>query len=242
MKEYIKKFLNKENIVLFFILIFVIIIYFLITKIPSINSSLVNFNRNLIGIMVGYGLIGAFLICLIANASLIFQIPYAPALILLGSQATSIDYLIILSIVAGIGCTLGEIVSYYFGRGIILAIDKEPKSFNFIKKIISKRPRLIPFFVFLVAVSPFPDDIFIIPLGMINYGVKRIILPTFLGKTILSGIATFVSYYSYQLVSKYTAINVFDNSIFLLILVLFLIFVGYKTNKKINFKKNNQAI
>lgn len=230
MKKVLQKIWTKENLILASIFLIIVLLYVLINRIPSVHDALSNFNQLLIETLVAYGILGSFVIGVVANASLLVQIPYYPAIILLGSQAPNIGYLLLLTLVSGIGMMLGEIISYFIGRGAIWIIKagKDKRSFTHIQKVIAEKPRLIPFLIFLFACTPLPDDLIMIPLGMIHYDVKKIILPSLLGKTLLAGIFAFGGYYAYQWFSRLTQSNILEGSFLLLLLTLFLIAVIYK--------------
>ncbi|MBW2992164.1 VTT domain-containing protein [Candidatus Woesearchaeota archaeon] len=235
------KFLNKENISFFIVLVIVTILYYLINDIPSIHSALVNFNKALVDNLIKYGIPGSFILSIIGNSSLIVQIPYFFAIILLGSQAPGYLYLVVLAVVSAVGMTIGEIISYFIGKGIFFIAEhgKDHKRFYRIREFMDKKPKLIPLLIFLFAATPLPDDVVIIPLGVVDYGYKRIIIPTLLGKIILASVFAFGGFFSYQWFFQHIRYGVFEGSIFLLILVLFAIFVynKYTKNKKFIFSK-----
>jgi len=48
--------------------------------------------------------------------------------------------------------------------------------------------------IFVWAVTPLPDDTVIVPLAMVNYGVRRIALPLFVGKVVHNLVIAYVFY------------------------------------------------
>lgn len=229
------KAVTRSHLILFALLLLVTLIYFLVTRIPIINESLVAFNGSLIRTMMKYGLLGSFFISIIGNSSLVLQVPYYPVIIIMGSQAPNLFYLTILSIVSGVGMMIGEVVSYYIGRGASYLIKGKVGSSRYrnINDMISKRPKLIPLLIFVFALSPLPDDLLIIPLGLIKYDVRKMILPSLFGKTILASVFSFGGYYAYSWIASYGSVgNIFDSSIFLLIFVLFIVYVAYGIQSK----------
>ncbi|MBI2548884.1 VTT domain-containing protein [Candidatus Woesearchaeota archaeon] len=230
MKKTLKKVWTKETIILASIFLVIVLVYLLINRIPSVHEALNNFNQLLVEKLVAYGILGSFIISIVANASLILQIPYYPAIIFLGSQAPNFGYLLLLTLVSGVGMMLGEIISYLIGRGAIWVIKagKDKRSFRHIQEVIAHKPKLIPFLIFLFACTPLPDDLIMIPLGMINYDIKKIILPSLLGKTLLAGIFAFGGFYAYQLFSRFMQTNILEGSFLLLLFTVFVIIIIYK--------------
>jgi membrane protein YqaA with SNARE-associated domain len=49
-------------------------------------------------------------------------------------------------------------------------------------KLLNKNPRAIPFFVFVFALTPAPDDALYVPLGLIKYPFWKCLIPGWLGK------------------------------------------------------------
>ena len=54
--------------------------------------------------------------------------------------------------------------------------------FRWITRNTDDRPRLTSFVIFLIALSPLPDGTIVMPLAMVHYGIRRLIVPLFLGK------------------------------------------------------------
>jgi membrane protein YqaA with SNARE-associated domain len=203
-------------------------IYTQVNTVPAVHETLLHWNQQLLSFLTTYGLLGAFLNSFISNASLAIPIPYSPLFIFLAGQAKSTTFLLALIAVGAIGSTLGEIVSFYVGRGVSLALFKESRTAAFIKQAVEKRPRLTTLYIFLAAATPFPDDFVVIPLGLMNYPVKRMILPILAGKATFLGVMVYLSHYAYLTASNYVSLGGIDPSILLLLLTLYLIFMVYQ--------------
>jgi uncharacterized membrane protein YdjX (TVP38/TMEM64 family) len=215
------------------------LVYSRLNALPAVQETLLNWNEQLTSFLINYGLLGAFLNSFISNASLGMPIPYTPFFIFLVSQAKSTAFLITLIAVSAIGCTMGEVVSFYVGRGVSTALFKESRTAAFIKQVADKRPKLISLCIFLGAATPFPDDLIVIPLGLMNYPVKRMILPILLGKATFLGVMAYLSHYAYLTAADYVGLGGINPSIFVLGVILLVVFMVYwgrrrpdKTNRQ----------
>ncbi len=126
---------------------------------------------------IGYP--GIFLLSLIGASSVIIPIPYT---VILLAIAPAFDP-ILLTISAGFGSGLGELVGYtlgYLGRGMV---GKGKQSqLNAMLKIFD---RFGAFALFLFALTPLPDDLLIIPLGLIRYSFWRTLAACLAGKLVM---------------------------------------------------------
>jgi membrane protein YqaA with SNARE-associated domain len=136
-----------------------------------------------------WGLVGMFLLGLLANAVLIVQVPYLLPLFIFALDASnSVWMLLPVSIATGIGAGMGEIVSYAIAYQIAARSDAFERSalLNWIQDKITRYPRTTTLFIFLSALLPVPDDLVIIPLALIRYPLRYVLLPMFLGKIVLA--------------------------------------------------------
>lgn len=136
--------------------------------------------------MTELGLVGVFLVALIANASLLIQVPYTLPMLSVALYSHTLLDLLILGIATGMGAGIGEIISYGIAYNIAQQIRELQKSglFRWIRSTIDRHPTSIPIFVFLGAVTPIPDDLIIMPLAMINYPIRKLLVPMFFGKIV----------------------------------------------------------
>ena len=214
----------------------VIVVYLITLRNPRSQEILTPLNNNLHHFIVQYGLIGAFFNSFIANASLIIQIPYPPLFIFLASQTDSTSYLLSLILIGGFGSALGEIISFYLGRTISQSLPVKPEWIEKIKSISHKRPQWTLFFVFIGALTPLPDDAFVIPLGIANYSVKKLFLAVLLGKTLYIGSLVYLTRLTLiNIPEEYEAILFNPTSLFIVVLV-FVIFIVYQF-KQVNFSE-----
>jgi len=123
--------------------------------------------------------IGLAFLSFIACLSIIFPIPYTPVLFSLSSAANPL----LLSISATLGSVAGEMSGYiagFCGRRFIG--NEKKKRLEIAKKLIDRYGALG---VFLFALTPMPDDLLLVPLGLVRYPLIKVIIPMALGKFIM---------------------------------------------------------
>jgi len=150
---------------------------------------------------IEHGYVGAFIITLISNLSIIIIIPYGSVLFLLGSIGLN-PWL--LSLLAALAAALGEIVAYGIGWGAggLITSKEYRKKFEGIKNFITRRPKLTPLLIYLFGATPAPDDIIMIPLGLVRYNFWKAVIPDALGKLTMISIVVFSGRYSYAFLSQ----------------------------------------
>ena len=138
-------------------------------------------------IALTYGYFGAFLISLVGNLTVFLPIPYVIALFTLGSIGLNP---LLLGIIGGIGATIGEFSAYAIGRGVSMTdlVERYGERMVKINELIENKGFLA---VFFFAVTPLPDDMILIPLGIINYPYRKTLIAMFTGKTILITLTAF---------------------------------------------------
>jgi membrane protein YqaA with SNARE-associated domain len=127
---------------------------------------------------VQYGYLGVFLISLLGATSIFVPIPYTLVIFILGASS-SFDPLLI-AVAAGLGSAIGEFSGYLLGVGGRKVIgDKYKKKMDFITKLFKKYGSIA---IFIFALTPLPDDLLFIPLGVMRYSLLRAFIPALLGK------------------------------------------------------------
>jgi membrane protein DedA with SNARE-associated domain len=135
-----------------------------------------------------FGYLGVFAISFIGSVSVIFPIPYTLVIFALGSVLDPF----FVAISGGLGAALGEFSGYglgYYGRKIVN--EKRQQKMDYMVKFFDRHG---PLAIFLFALTPLPDDLLFIPLGVMHYPFWRAFLPALLGKTLM----TFILAYSGQ--------------------------------------------
>jgi membrane protein DedA with SNARE-associated domain len=92
--------------------------------------------------------------------------------------------LVLFALVAGFGAGTGEIGIYALGRGAarVLQDRKEVKNLQYFVRLLTERRSLTPLLLFFFGMTPLPDQLIIIPLGVARYPLKKVFLPCSLGK------------------------------------------------------------
>jgi membrane protein YqaA with SNARE-associated domain len=127
---------------------------------------------------IQYGYLGIFLISLLGAMSIFVPIPYTIVIFILGGLQT-FDPLWI-AVAAGLGSAIGEFSGYLLGVGGRKVIgDRYKKKMDFLTKLFKKYG---PIAIFIFALTPLPDDLLFIPLGIMRYSLLRAFIPALLGK------------------------------------------------------------
>lgn len=138
----------------------------------------------------------AFLISIIGNSSVMIIIPYVFVIYYLSIDNPS--EWVWIALLSGVGAALGEIISYYIGRliGSAKSVRESEvgEKFHRMRLQFERNPRVVPLIVFLFAASPLPDDMILVPMGLMKYPYYKTILPCVIGKTILTGITCLLGF------------------------------------------------
>jgi len=154
-------------------------------------------NQWLTDVAQSYGYFGVFLVSLIGSSSVIIPIPYTVIIFSMGMQKSLFNpFLLALS--GGIGSAVGEFVGYYlgyFGRKVIN--ENQQKKMNYILKLFTKYGAIT---IFLFALTPLPDDLLFIPLGIMRYNFVKAFIPCFIGKILMCLILAYGGYMSISII------------------------------------------
>lgn len=129
-----------------------------------------------------YRYLGVFAISLIGTASIIIPIPYTLLIFSLSTTSNEWDP-ILLTIAGGAGSAIGEMSGYalgYFGRKIVS--QERQRKMTYLVKIFD---RYGPLAIFVFALTPLPDDLLYIPLGILRYKFYKAFIPTLIGKLLM---------------------------------------------------------
>ena len=135
-----------------------------------------------------FGYLGVFIISFIGSVSVVFPVPYTLVIFFLGSSLN--PFLVAVS--GGLGSALGEFSGYalgYYGRTVVS--EERRRKMNYMMKLFD---RYGPAAIFFFALTPLPDDLLFIPLGVMRYPFWKAFIPALLGKTLM----TFILAYSGQ--------------------------------------------
>ncbi|MEM3011050.1 MAG: VTT domain-containing protein [Candidatus Bathyarchaeia archaeon] len=140
---------------------------------------------------ITYGYVGIFFIAFLGACSIIVPVPYTLVIFTLGGISDFNPVLVAFS--AGLGSAVGEFSGYALGYYGQKAISPERRrKMDFMVKFFNHYG---PVVVFLFALTPLPDDLLFIPLGILRYSFFRIFVPVFVGKVLMN----FILFYSGKL-------------------------------------------
>ncbi|MFW9864535.1 MAG: VTT domain-containing protein [Candidatus Thorarchaeota archaeon] len=192
--------------IFFYIAIFIYILLFLF--VPDIQNAIIQSRENLTFLTEGsnylWALLISFGICFLGSASIGFPIPF-PFVLFSLSNSIFLKYSTIglsltqilqsgsfwvqilgLAIIGGLGSALGESSGYVVGFSTKkIAQERKSKTIENVDgfgKLILENGKRTPLLIFLFALTPLPDDLLFLPLGMIKYPFWKSIIPGWLGK------------------------------------------------------------
>ncbi|MEM0007658.1 MAG: VTT domain-containing protein [Candidatus Bathyarchaeia archaeon] len=178
---------------------------------------------------VQYSYLGIFLISLIGSMSIFFPIPYTVVIFTIASTFQNLDPLLI-ALASGAGSAIGEFSGYILGLGGRKIIsEKRKRQMEALVKIFGKYG---PIAIFLFALTPLPDDLLFIPLGIMHYNLLKAFIPAIIGKICMSLIIAYSARYAITIIEQIfgiesdwiTALISMTLAIILLIIVLAVMF------------------
>jgi membrane protein DedA with SNARE-associated domain len=171
----------------------------------------------LVDLFISYGYFGSFIISFIGSLIPFLPLPYLFPIVLLSMK---LDPLLI-GTLSGIGGSLGKVTSYLVGRfWRAFASQKSKKNLDFFRSIIDKYGAIA---VFLFALTPLPDDIVYIPMGMIGYGFLKFMLANCAGKVILAIFVSYVGRYYKELMDMFVGESMSMLSIVIAVVIMILV-------------------
>lgn len=144
-----------------------------------------------------YGYFGVFAASLTGSLVPFVPVSYLFVVVLLSGRLDPL----LLGVAAGFGGALGKTTSYLLGRwGYSIAAPGTRRNLEFLGKFVGKYGDLG---VFVFAVTPLPDDIYMIPIGMLKFPFWRFIVASALGKVVLSTAVAYFGYAFLQATERY---------------------------------------
>ena len=146
------------------------------------------------GLVQSYGYAGAFLISIFGNFTIFFPVPYAITIYAFGATLNPLS----LGVVCGLGSTIGEFSAYLVGMGGRRVIDERFGARLESAKLLVQRYGMLVIFIF--ALLPLPDDLILIPLGMLRYDLMKALVAAFAGKVAMCTIVAYAGRFSFTVV------------------------------------------
>ncbi len=145
-----------------------------------------DFVTTLTNLALQYGYLGVFGTALLGSVVPFLPVPYLIIVVLLSNTLNPLA----LGIAAGLGATVGKTTSYFLGRsGYLLSKERTRKKMDALRTLAGKYGDLA---VFIFALTPLPDDVCFVPIGVVKFPFWRFLLANAAGKL---GEALFVAYF-----------------------------------------------
>jgi membrane protein YqaA with SNARE-associated domain len=155
----------------------------------------------MVNLGVQYGYFGVFAISLVGALSILLPIPDSLAVFTISGLKFGGDWIfepVWIAAAAGVGSAIGEFSGYLLGfSGRKVITGKYKKNLDFLTKIVNKFG-LIAIFIF--ALTPLPDDLIFIPLGIMRYNPVKAVLPALAGKFLMNLIIAYGGRYSIEFI------------------------------------------
>jgi len=92
------------------------------------------------------------------------------------------------------GSALGEVLGYFLGyHGRAIISEERQRKMNYIVRVFSRCGAIM---IFIFALTPLPDDLLFIPLGIMRYSFLKAFLPALFGKMLMCFILAYGGYLS----------------------------------------------
>lgn len=127
-----------------------------------------------------FGYLGVFGVSALGSAVPFLPVPYLLVVVLLSGTQNPLY----LGVAAGVGGALGKVTSYLLGRfGYMAAGAQTRGNLDALHGFVARYGALG---VFVFAVSPLPDDVYVIPMGIVRLPFWRFFVANLAGKLVLS--------------------------------------------------------
>jgi len=176
-----------------------------------------------------YGYFGIFALSFLGAASIIFPIPYTFVIFYLGSLRVFNPFLIALS--GGAGSALGEFFGYflgYYGRAVLS--KERQRKIDYIMRVFN---RYGAFAIFVFALTPLPDDLLFIPLGIMHYRFVKAFIPSLAGKILMCLILAYGGHLSVDIVKGFIGeeggyVGIIVSTVLLIIVLILMIKIDWE--------------
>lgn len=151
---------------------------------------------------IQYGYFGVFFVSLVGALSLVIPVPDTITIFTLAELKVGGGWVfdpVLIAVAATVGCGVGQFWGYLLGVGGKKTMSsKYGKNAAFLAKLFS---RFGPVGIFAFALTPLPDDLMFIPLGMARYSPVKAFVPALAGKFLVSLVIAFGSHFSVSVIA-----------------------------------------
>ena len=155
--------------------------------------------RDMVAEFEEWGYLGAFLISVVGNATILLPMPGLLIVIVLGTILNPV----LVSLIAGLGSAIGELSGYivgYSGRGIAQD-NSDNKWFIRVDRWMRKRGAVT---IFVFALAPFlPFDVAGMVAGAFRFPVWKFLIACFFGKTLLLLLMVYSASWGWDFLIRY---------------------------------------
>ncbi|NNF68873.1 MAG: hypothetical protein HKN01_03815 [Acidimicrobiia bacterium] len=180
------------------------------------------------------GSIALFVLAVVANSTLLIQVPYTLPLAAIVVASDSVTKVVVLSVASAVGAGIGEVNSYLIARGLSMPVELAETSriLRWIRRTGEEQPRRIPFLVLLTSGTSLPDDVVIWPMALARYPIRKMLTPIFAGKLVYCVAIGLITYYGTRAVDVEDATVSLDFTIVLLVGFLLYAFYLFEKSKE----------
>ena len=192
-------------------------------------SWLEQLNTWLRDIAMQYGYLGIFIASFLGAASIIIPIPYTVLIFMMGGILDPI----LLALSSGAGATLGEFFGYmigYYGRAIIS--DERKRKMDYMLRVFSRYGLIA---IFLFALTPLPDDLLFIPLGLMHYSFIKAFIPCLIGKITMGFILAYGGRLSIDIIKTFFGSE--EGSVWVMITLTILLIIVVIVMLRVDWEK-----
>jgi membrane protein DedA with SNARE-associated domain len=130
---------------------------------------------------------------------------------------------LLVGLLAGTGATLGELAAYLLGLGGRRIVEgKYGERLENLRKRIQKHGGKV---IFLYSLFPLPTGPVLVPLGMLNYNIRKALFTVFAGKTLQCIIIAYASKHSINYIIE--VLNYQSRILGIIATILLLAIIGY---------------
>jgi membrane protein YqaA with SNARE-associated domain len=177
----------------------------------------------LLGLASQLGLASVLILSFLGASSILFPIPYHPFIFLIGISS---EQPLLVVIFAGVGAAVGELTGYILGYAAKSVVgEKRKKRFDALLKLLMRHRRIWPLLIFLFALTPLPDDLLFIPLGLVRFHFLRAFIPCLLGKLAMFSILVYGGRYFGEIVLSFFGGETEMSTVAIILAVVFLVVI-----------------
>ncbi len=142
------------------------------------------------GFIQNFGVVGLFILSFISGLNLLLPVPAATFTPIFTAGGMSLPTVIIILV---FGTMAANLLSYVAGRyGGKFTRSRYPDLQRKMTTLYQNNRRYLPHFVFgFAALIPLPDEVYLVPLGILGVKLKHFILPLTLGTIFYQTLATY---------------------------------------------------